>query len=233
MKFSPDLERGTLLRRYKRFLADVEVDGRQFTVHCPNTGAMTNCAVSGSDCWVLDSHNDKRKYRYTWEVATTSTGHLACINTLRANHLVAEAIADEVIAPLAGYEEVSREVKYGAENSRIDFLLTRGDEKCFVEVKSVTLGVGDGLGLFPDAKSARALKHVRELLAVKQQGHRAVLLFCVQHTGIERVAPADDVDPEYGAVLREAVHQGLEVLAYRARIDCESIALVAPVPVCL
>ncbi len=232
MKFDPPLVAATLLRRYKRFLADVELAGECITVHCPNTGGMTNCIVEGSKCWLRDAQNPKRKYRYGWELATTPTGHIAGINSVRANALAEEAIRSGVIAELADYGDLKREVKIG-DKSRLDFLLTGGDKRCYVEVKSVTLGVCAGVGLFPDVKSERALRHIQELIQIKRLGDRAVLLFCVQHTGIERVSPADEIDPDYGVALRRAAKEGVEILAYRADIDETEVRLSRAIPVLL
>jgi len=225
---------GTLLRRYKRFLADVRrEDGTEITIHCPNTGSMRNCVVPESPCWFSVSDNLKRKYPHTWEVATVPGGHLAGVNTGRANALVERAIERGVIAPLRGYSRLRREVRYGQERSRVDFLLENDGQSCFVEVKSVTLMEAPGQGLFPDAVSTRGTKHLRELIEMVREGHRAVLLFCIQHTGIRWVEPADAIDAVYGKTLREAVEAGVEVMAYRADIVPEQgrIELVAPVPV--
>lgn len=227
-------QKGQLIKRYKRFLADVvTADGDTLTLHCPNTGSMRHCIVEGSDCWYSRSDSKTRKYPHTWEVATTLTGHLAGINTARANGLVRAAMEAGVIEPLAGYPQVRAEVRYGSENSRIDFLLSGEAGDCYVEVKNVTLMEAAGEGLFPDAVSTRGSKHLRELMAMVQAGHRAVLLFCVQHTGVEWVSPADAIDPAYGQNLREAAAAGVEILAYRARIEPErsSIVLSEALPV--
>ncbi|WP_188149453.1 DNA/RNA nuclease SfsA [Teredinibacter waterburyi] len=233
MLFDPPLIPATLLRRYKRFLADVRLpDGRELTVHCPNTGSMKNCVVEGSSCFLLDSNNPKRKYRYGLELITAECGHLAGVNTARANHLVAEAIENGVISALSGYSECLPEQRYGEENSRIDFLLrspSRPD--CYVEVKSVTLAVAERQGLFPDSVSARGQKHLRELMAMRAQGFRAVLVFCVQHQGIDSVAPADELDPHYGILLREAAADGVEVYAFRAELNQFNSRLSAALPV--
>lgn len=229
MKFSPALQPAILVSRYKRFLADIVLaDGTTTTIHCPNTGAMTHCVLENSPCWYSVSDNPKRKYPFTWEIATVANGHLAGVNTGRANALVKEAIERGVISELSIYDEIRSEVKYGDENSRIDFLLKseRDDiADAYVEVKSVTLGMGNGLGLFPDAVSQRGAKHLRELILMVSQGYRAVLIFCVQHTGIDRVAPADDIDPLYGALLREAVNNGVEVLMYGAAISPDEMVI--------
>ncbi|MCW8194966.1 DNA/RNA nuclease SfsA [Proteobacteria bacterium 005FR1] len=233
---NPPFIQAIFLRRYKRFLADVRLpDGRVVTVHCPNTGAMTNCLVPDSPCWLSESANAKRKYPYTWEIATANGGKKAGVNTGRANRLVAAAIENGTVVQLQGYQESASEVRYGEEKSRIDLLLSshpnRPGEQCFVEVKNVTYGLPGGGGLFPDAVSTRGSKHLRELMAVAERGDRAVLFFCVQHSGIEWVEPADAVDPVYGATLRQAANKGVEVLAYRARFTTREIKLDREIPV--
>jgi sugar fermentation stimulation protein A len=211
-----------LVQRYKRFLADVILpNGETITVHCPNTGSMKNCIQPMSPCWYSTSASAARKYPNTLEVVTTPSGDLAGINTSRSNSLVEAAICDGVISELQGYSSIRREVVYGSEKSRIDFLLERDSEKCFVEVKNVTLMETTGKGLFPDAVSERGTKHLRELMQMVREGHRAVLLYCVQHTGIKSVAPADAIDPLYGKTLREAIANGVEVIAYGAEIKPE------------
>ena len=221
-----------LVKRYKRFLADVKLsDGQVITVHCPNTGAMTGCAEPDSVVWISTSDNPKRKYSNTWELVQTPAGDMVNIHSAKANVLVLEAIQKGVIDELKGYDFIRTEVKYGEENSRIDIVLESDTQKCFVEVKSATLLLEEGLGVFPDAKSERGRKHLRELMSIKQQGQRAVLFFCVQHTGINRVAPADLIDEAYGEIFRAAMDCGVEVIAYKATVDPCSISLVAPVPV--
>ena len=211
-----------LVQRYKRFLADVILPGGEtITVHCPNTGSMKNCIQPMSPCWYSTSTSAARKYPNTLEVVTTPSDDLAGINTSRSNGLVASAICDGVISELQNYSSIRREVVYGNEKSRIDFLLERENEKCFVEVKNVTLMETKGQGLFPDAISERGTKHLRELMQMVREGHRAVLLYCVQHTGIESVEPADAIDPLYGKTLREAITNGVEVIAYGAEIKPE------------
>jgi sugar fermentation stimulation protein A len=211
-----------LIQRYKRFLADVLLpSGETITLHCPNTGSMKNCIQPMSPCWYSTSVSATRKYPNTLEIVTTSSGDLAGINTSRSNALVEAAIRAGVISELQGYDTIRREVIYGSEKSRVDFVLERGDEKCFVEVKNVTLMEAKGQGLFPDAVSERGTKHLRELMQMVREGHRAVLLFCVQHTGIEWVEPADAIDPVYGKTLREAIANGVEVIAYGAEIKPE------------
>lgn len=240
MKYLRQLSPGRLIRRFKRFMADVELDdGSQVTIHCPNTGSMKNCLYPGHRVWFLDSGNAKRKYPCTWELGEIPVRFgdkerlaLAGLNTGRANPLVEEALQGKHIPGLAGYDSIRREVRYGQESSRIDFLLEQeGLPDCYVEVKSVTLAMGDGLGLFPDAVTSRGAKHLRELVTICQEGGRAILFFCVQHTGIDRVSPADEIDPVYGATLREAIAAGVEVLAWGADISTEEIVLSRSLPV--
>ncbi len=228
-----------LLRRYKRFLADVRLpDGSEITIHCPNTGSMKNCVVPESPCWYSLSENKARKYPQTLELVTTPGGHLAGINTGRANDLVETAIQAGVITELQGYGLFKREQIYGEEKSRIDFLLSdkQADARlCYLEVKNVTLMENEGEGFFPDAVSERGSKHLRELMAMRAQGHRAVLLFCVQHSGILSVRAAAHIDAIYAATLASAHAAGVEVIAYGVTIQPERhlIALDRPLPVLL
>ncbi|MEE2729552.1 MAG: DNA/RNA nuclease SfsA [Pseudomonadota bacterium] len=236
MKFDPPLQQGTLVKRYKRFLADITLaDGGELTLHCPNTGSMKNCNDPGSTVWFSDSGNPKRKYRHTWELVTVGKGAeqaLAGINTGRANGLVKEAIEAGVISELQGYTGIRSEVKYGEENSRIDLLLESPQQRCYVEIKNLTLGEGR-IGYFPDAVTERGRKHLRELEAMVQQGHRAVLLFCVQHSGVTEARPADHIDARYGAALRQAQDAGVEVLAWQCDLSAEEIRIARPLPVVL
>ncbi len=223
----PELLEGRLVRRYQRFLADVELKtGEIITAHCANTGSMLNCSDPGSRVWVIDSDNPRRKLRYTWELVEVEGRFLACINTNRANQLVKEAIIDCRIDELVGYDELLTERLYGLEQSRIDILL-RGDGRpdCYVEIKSVTLQSENGLGLFPDAVTTRGRKHLRELAAVVREGHRAVLFFNVAHTGIVRMKPAWKIDPEYALTLSEVMEAGVEVVVYGTEISPQSIEL--------
>ncbi len=226
MKFPKTLQSGTLIKRYKRFFADVQLaDGTIITLHCPNTGSMQGCHIPGKPVWYSTSDNKKRKLPYTWELIEPEPQQYIGINTHLANALVLEAIEAGVITQLTAYDSIKREVKYGEENSRIDFLLTSGESQCYVEVKNVTLGVAGGQGYFPDAVTTRGQKHLRELMQVCQQGARAVLLFCVQHSGIERVSPADHIDADYGALLRQAIAAGVQVIAYKASLSPKEIFL--------
>ena len=225
----PPLEAAILLRRYKRFLADVEFpDGSQVTVHCPNTGAMTGCTPEGARVWLSRSDSRTRKYPCTWELVETEQG-LACIHSAKANAVVAEAFERGIIPGFEGYTEIQREVKYG-EGSRADLLLSGPAGRVFVEVKSVTLCDGGGQGLFPDAVSDRARKHLAELAGVLDGDTRAVLFYCVFHEGVSRVSAAGEIDPRYRQAMAEAMEAGVEVLAWRAVISPERLELGDPLP---
>ncbi|MEA1079692.1 DNA/RNA nuclease SfsA [Marinobacter qingdaonensis] len=220
MNFPEPLVEGRLIRRYKRFLADVRLpDGTEVTAHCPNTGSMLGCQPDDARVWLSRSNNPKRKLQYTWELVEAVPGQLACINTARPNGQARSAVESGTVAELAGYPSVRSEVKYGEEKSRIDLLLSGHEQQpdAWVEVKNVTLAE-DAQGFFPDAVTTRGQKHLRELMAQVASGDRAVLFFVVNHTGIEAVRPADHIDPTYGKLLREAADAGVEVIAYRAHL---------------
>jgi sugar fermentation stimulation protein A len=230
MRFSPELEQGVLLLRYKRFLADIRTDsGELLTIHCPNTGSMFNCMMPGGRIWFSRSSDPKRKLPGTWEISETPQGRLACVNTGRANALVEEALRAGVIAELDGFTGLKREVAYGVEKSRVDFRLDYPEGPAYVEVKSVTLGFADSsVAAFPDAVTQRGARHLRELAALAREGTRAVLLYCVNLTGIDAVRPAEEVDPGYAAALREAVAAGVEVLAYAVQLTAQEVFIDRP-----
>ncbi|MCG9695688.1 DNA/RNA nuclease SfsA [Shewanella sp. Isolate11] len=232
MLFEPQFKQGTLIKRYKRFLADIELsDGSQITIHCPNTGSMRNCLFPGEAVWYSTSDNPKRKYPNTWEQHQTDAGHIIGINTGRANELAAEAIKEQVISELSGYQTQRREVKYGSENSRIDLLLEDPQRGlCYIEVKSCTL-LEQGQGYFPDAVTSRGQKHLRELMEMVSLGHRAVLLFVVQHTGINCVSAASHIDPDYSRLLKQAYQAGVEILAYSTELSPAGAKLTKSCPV--
>lgn len=230
MRFPAPLLRGTLVRRYQRFLADVVLDsGKAITAHTPNTGSMLTCAEPGSVAYVSRAANPSRKLAHTLELVQ-SKGVLVGVNTALANRLAEEAIRAGVITELSGYVAIRREVRYGA-NSRVDLLLERpGLPPCYVEVKNVTLA-REGVAAFPDAVSTRGAKHMAELAAQARAGHRAAVLFTVQREDCDAMAPADDIDPAYGAALRAAADAGVQVLAYQARVTPEEIVLYRKLPV--
>lgn len=217
--FDQPLQKATLIKRYKRFLADVILaDASETTIYCANTGAMTGCAEPGDTVLYSISDNKKRKYQFTWEFTLTKQGHFICVNTGKANRIVEQAIAKEEIPELTGYQRCQAEVKYGSENSRIDFLLTDENKTdCYIEVKSCTLldeRYQEGDGFFPDAVTTRGQKHLRELIEMKQQGYRSVLLFAVLHSGIKRVQAACFIDKKYAQLFEQAKQAGVEIICY-------------------
>ena len=231
MKLPQPLYHGTLIRRYQRFLADVELDdGTRVTAHTPNTGSMQGCARPGSRVLLSLSGNPGRKYPHSWELVHAD-GVWIGINTQLPNLLVREAIENGTIAELSGYRQIRGEVPYGT-GSRIDLLLTGPCGHCYVETKNVTL-VQEGCALFPDAVSARGQKHLRELMEVVRLGHRAVNLFVVQRGDGASLSPADAIDPAYGVLLREAARNGVELLAYRAVVTQSEVRLSHSLPVLL
>ena len=235
MLFNPPLEEGRLIRRYKRFLADIEtLEGELLTIHCPNTGSMFNCMVEGGPVWFSRSNDPKRKLPGTWEIAQTPQGRLACVNTARANPLVEEALNAGVITELNGFTALKREVPYGQEKSRIDFRLDYPGGAAYVEVKSVTLGFdGTSIAAFPDAVTQRGAKHLRELAHLARSGVRAVQLYCVNLSGIDGVRPAVEIDAGYAVALREAKAAGVEVLAYGVQVSAQQICIDRPLLVLL
>lgn len=229
MRFGQTLQPGKLILRYKRFLADVVMDdGRRLTVHCPNSGSMSGCKEPGSQVLVSLAANPKRKYAHTLEMVRVGATWVG-INTARTNGLVAEAVSAGVVAELAGIETIRPEVKV-SEKSRLDFLLTRGEEKIYVEVKNCSLALGR-VAMFPDAVTVRGAKHLAELLALRQTGCRAVVFFCVQREDVEYFSPAVHIDPGYAKALREVAGQGVEVLAYGAALSPEAITIIRKLPV--
>lgn len=234
MHFDTPLISGTLIKRYKRFLADIELDdGRVITAHSPNTGSMKGCAEPGSRVWLRDTANPNRKYPYAWELTTSTENSLVGINTGIVNKLVEQAIQQGVVSELQGYAQIHSEVKYGQENSRIDLLLSSTGKlaDCYVEIKNVTAINEHGVAIFPDAVSERATRHLRELMHVVKQGQRGVIFFCIQREDIEQFAPADKIDPVYGEMLRKAASHGVEVIAYKARVSVNEIYLDTAIPV--
>lgn len=225
MRFHAPLVRGTLVQRYKRFMADVVLDtGETITAHCANSGAMAGLKAPGSTVWLSPAANTDRKLKYSWELIEADGG-LVGINTAHPNHIVAEAIREGAIEPLSGYATLRQEVKYGR-NSRIDILLEDPDRPlCYVEVKNVHLRRDGTLAEFPDAVTERGAKHLVELGDMVEAGHRAVMLYLVQRMDCDRFAIAADVDPAYDGGLRVARARGVEVLCYACRLSTEEITV--------
>jgi sugar fermentation stimulation protein A len=235
MRFPAPLISATLLRRYKRFLADVVLsDGQEITVHVANPGAMTGLAAPGAKVWLSKSASLTRKLPYSWELVEVDLGsglELVGVNTAHPNPLVGTAIAAGTITELSGYSARRREVKYGR-NSRVDFLLEQESRPpCYVEVKNVHLMRARGLAEFPDAVTARGAKHLDELSLMVAQGCRAVMVFLVQIGSAERFALARDIDSTYGTAFDQARKAGVEAIAYRCAISQTEISVAGAVPV--
>lgn len=236
MKFPAPLIKARLIKRYKRFLADVLLeDGSQSVAHCANTGSMLGLCEPGSTVYLAANTNPKAKLDYRWEMIDVGSS-LVGINTSRANAIVEEAIENNRIAELQGYDSLKREVKYG-ENSRIDILLSDPTDNetpniCYVEVKSVTLKSGPQ-ARFPDAVTKRGAKHLAELTQMVQDGHRAVMLFLIQRSDCTSFSVADDIDPNYADALSAASDAGVEILVYDCTVTDEEITLRSPVTLLL
>jgi sugar fermentation stimulation protein A len=230
VRFKSPLVPGVLIRRYKRFLADIRLaDGSLVTAHCPNSGSMKGCDLPGREVLISETENPRRKTRYTWELIRLPSTWVG-INTLTANRLVAEAAHRKIIPELEPFDELFREV--ALEHSRIDFCLVQDDMSLFVEVKNVTL-VEDGTALFPDAPTARGRKHLQTLIAAINRGHRSTMFYVVQREDAECFAPASHIDLAYAQALRLARQAGMQIIVYGAKVSPEEICLDSPLPVSL
>ncbi len=235
MKITAPYLSGILLKRYKRFLADIRLDsGEIVTVHTPNTGSMLGCSEPGSRVWIYRADNPKRKYSYSWGLVADRQGNKIGIHTGRVNALVAEGIQTGIIKELASYGRIQQEVTFPGSNTRFDLFLPGGKNQpdCFVEIKNVTASQ-DHTAIFPDAKTERGRRHLEVLLQARQQGYRTVIFFCIQRNDVERFSPAYAIDPAYARVLEHVMQQGVEALAYKARVDVREISLTQSVPVVL
>ncbi|MDP5218338.1 DNA/RNA nuclease SfsA [Ruegeria sp. 2205SS24-7] len=226
MRFQTPLVPATLIRRYKRFLADCQLqDGQEVTAHCANPGSMMGLADPGTKIWLEPNDDPKKKLKYGWRLVDHGGGHFTGVDTSVPNKALRAALQAGEIAELAAYKTVRPEVKYG-QNSRIDFLLTQpGLSDAYVEVKSVTLSRQPGLAEFPDSVTARGTKHLQELAAMAKIGHRAIMLYLVQRTDCERFALAADIDPAYAAAFEQAQKAGVEILIRKTRITPAEITV--------
>lgn len=224
MKFPAPIQKGKLIKRYKRFLSDIDLDGEIVTAHCANSGSMMGVKYEGATVWVSKATNQNRKLKWDWQVIEIGNAKV-CINTALPNKIVEEAILNGEVPELAGYADLRREVKYG-QNSRIDILLEDPQKPlCYVEIKNVTLSRVTSLAEFPDSPTARGTKHLRELADMARAGHRAVMFYLVNRDDCESFKLADDVDPDYASEFARAVEAGVEKIIYRTRIDVSGITL--------
>jgi sugar fermentation stimulation protein A len=232
MQFSSPLLHGHLIKRYKRFFADIELlDGTIITAHCPNTGAMQGVLKPGIPAWVSQSDNPKRTLKYTWELVEIDGTYIG-VNTQNPNRIVGEALMSGYIPGLAAYSTIKAEVKYGAENSRIDYLLTDNDgNRCYVEVKNAhhsAVENGINVGMFPDSKTTRGVKHLHELMRMVDEGHRAVLIYCLQRGDCESLRFGVEFDPVYAKTAVMALKHGVEMMPYSCAITQQGITLYKP-----
>lgn len=231
MEFTKPLIPGTLIRRYKRFLADVRLDdGTTVTAHCANTGSMMQVSEPGSPVMLSEAENPKRKTRWDWQLVKIN-GLWAGINTSVPNILLKEGFEKEIIDAFRGYDTIKMEVPYGEKNSRADAMLTgqSGTQKMYVEAKNVTL-VENGRALFPDAVTSRGLKHLDELALMVRQGHRAAMFFLSQRMEAESIGIAIHIDPDYAGRIRDVIDQGVEIFAWKANVTPEGIFLDRELP---
>jgi len=239
MKFSAPLIRGRFIRRYKRFLTDIELqNGKVVVAHCANSGSMLSINDPGSEVWISPAQNPERKLRYTWEIIRIGRT-LVGVNTSHPNNIAADAVKKGKIPELMEYDIIKREVKYGI-NSRIDLLLKKSDPNddinCYVEIKSVTMKRDrsrDAPVEFPDAVTTRGTKHLAELSSMVKKGHRAVMLYIVQRIDSPSFSIAGDIDPNYEKGLAHAIQAGVEVLCYACRVTRQGITLEKPVPLAI
>ncbi|MCY4498397.1 MAG: DNA/RNA nuclease SfsA [Rhodospirillaceae bacterium] len=229
MRFPNPLVKGTLIKRYKRFLTDVELEsGDVVTAHCANPGSMLGLTDPGLEVWLSPAANPERKLRYTWEMVHDGRA-LVGINTAHPNGLVAEAIEAGTITELQGYGSQRREVKYGR-NSRIDILLKGDGPACYVEVKNVHLSRVPGTAEFPDSVTARGAKHLVEMTDMVAQGHRAIMVYLIQRGDCDHLSIAADIDPNYDEGLTRALESGVEAVAYSCKLTPEAITVENAVP---
>ena len=229
MKYPQKLSIGRFLKRYKRFFADIELPNQQIlTAHCANTGSMLNLKKSGSQVAFLYKDNPKAKLKASWELVKHNRSWV-CINTARANSVVAEALSTGAIPEFSKFTQITREQKFG--HSRLDFKLSDRSQNCWVEVKSVTLNQGK-TALFPDAKTERGLKHLHELAKISATGDRAYIFYLIMRSDCELFKPAFDIDPEYSQTLKSLVaEKKIKALSYRARCSLTGISLDKKIPI--
>lgn len=229
MEFEAPLIRGTLIRRYKRFLADIEFDdGKVLTAHCPNTGSMLSCSTPGSEVALSVSDNPKRKYPHTLEMVKDNDIWVG-VNTSKTNRLVEEAIAAGKVAEFENVGKIAREVKT-SDHTRLDLRVTSGSEETFIEVKNCSLAI-DNVAMFPDAVTARGTKHLLELQRIYKEGAKSCIFFLVQRMDADCFAPASHIDPLYAETLATVAKTGVLVLAYQADVTPERIKIIRPLPI--
>ncbi len=233
MRFQTELVPARLIRRYKRFLADVvlETEGREVTVHCPNPGAMLGLADPGMRVWIEPNDDPRKKLKFGWRLVELEGGHFAGIDTGVPNRVVKESLEARVVGDLGPYASVRSEVPY-AQKSRVDFLLTgAGQPDTYVEVKNVHLRRKGDLAEFPDCVTTRGARHLDDLSEMVRRGHQAVMLYLVQRTDCCALDFARDIDPKYGEAFDRARVAGVKAIAYGTSIDRNGVRLGDPLPI--
>lgn len=227
MKFTEPLVHGRLIKRYKRFLADIQLDdGSVVTAHCTNSGSMKSCLEADAEVYLSPVNDPARKTRFTWEMIKINNSW-AGINTSNPNLIAFESVRDRLIPGLDKYNNVTREVKF--DESRLDLFAENEIEKCAIEVKNVTLKDGN-YAKFPDAKTERGLKHLNTLIRLKSEGFRAVMLYIIQRTDVSVFSPASDIDPDYARGLKEAVNKGVEIFPLQVSVTPHDITILKLLP---
>ena len=228
MQFTTKLNQATLIRRYKRFLADVKCsDGREITIHCPNSGSMRSCSEPGSPVCYSTSDNPKRKYPHTLEMVWVN-GIWVGVNTMLTNHIVAAAFNNGTIDEFQTFDSLRQEVTT-SDGNRLDLMLVKGNQEIYIEIKNCSL-VEDDCARFPDAVTSRGTKHLKELIRLVGQGHTGVIFYLVQRVDADRFEPAAAIDPLYARTLAEAHSKGVMILVYQANVTPESIEIARPLP---
>ena len=239
MDFQSQLTQGVLLKRYKRYLAEIILNNQEHRIiYCPNMGVMSGCENLGSRIWFSHTHDSRRPFPDTWELVEVDGGHLICVNTQHVKPILIEAIEKNKITELRDYTQYKLILPY-LEEEGFDFILEKNisstlkTEKCFGVMKAVTLGDEIHRGFYPEAANVQNSEQLKALISAKQRGHRAILIYGVLHTGVQRVFPADHIDPEYGALLRQALITGVEIIGYRVDISLIGLFMGSPVEICI
>ena len=223
MKFKERLSQGTLIKRYKRFFVDIKHNNKIITAHCPNSGSMMGLLNEGNKTWFSESNNPKRKLKYTLEIIEVGK-NLVGINTLLTNKLVLEALNSKKIKSLIKFDNIKTEVNF-SNNTRFDFLISNNKEKCFLEVKNVTLVRQEKVAEFPDAITSRGTKHLKELINAKKKGFQSYILYLIQREDCQSFKIAKDIDEDYEIAFNKAKKTGVKILCYDCKISHEEVKL--------
>ena len=223
MIFNKKLISGEFVKRYKRFFVDVKINNKIITAHCPNTGSMMGLLIANNKVWLSKSENPERKLKYTLQIIENKKSMVG-VNTHLTNKIVLEALEENSIKELKNLDNIKSEVKFG-KNTRFDFLISKNNKKIFVEVKNVTLSRKKGVAEFPDAVTARGLKHISELINASKRGFETYLLFLIQRNDCNQFKIAQDIDPDYYKLLTEAAKKKLNIICYDCKFSPKGIKL--------